>query len=117
MGKPPETTHFACRWRRSATWGFANGVQAARADSLTIAAGGLQDTGRLSFKTGVFGANEPPMAARRALWDKNENSTLLSFEKVFEVVPTFVPEANETRRRVIRRHSLRDAAENWMQLE
>lgn len=117
MGKPPETTHFACRWRRSATWGFANGVQAARADSLTIAAGGLQDTGRLSFKTGVFGAIEPPMAARRALWDKNENSTLLSFEKVFEVVPTFVPEANETRRRVIRRHSLRDAAENWMQLE
>lgn len=35
---------------------------------------------------------------------------------VFEVVPAFVPEADETRRRVIQRHSLRDAAEtgcNW----
>ena len=117
MGKPPETTHFACRWRRSATWGFANGVQAARADSLTIAAGGLQDKGRLSFKTGVFGAIEPPMVARRALWDKNENSTLLSFEKVFEVVPTFVPEADETRRRVIRWHAFHRGTENWAQLE
>ena len=29
----------------------------------------------------------------------------------------FVPEADETRRRVIQRHSLRDAAENWVQLE
>lgn len=36
---------------------------------------------------------------------------------VFEVVPAFVPEADETRRRVIQRHSLRDAAENWVQLE
>ena len=35
---------------------------------------------------------------------------------VFEVVPAFVPEADETRRRVIQRHSLRDAAENWVQL-
>lgn len=117
MGKPPETTHFACRWRRSATWGFANGVQAARADSLTIAAGGLQAKGRLSFKTGVYGAIEPPKAARLTLWDKNKNSKLMSFEKVFEVVPTFVPEANETRRRVIRRHAFRDDAENWAQLE
>ena len=36
---------------------------------------------------------------------------------VFEVVPAFVPEADETRRRVIQRHSLQDAAENWVQLE
>ena len=24
MRKPPETTHFAHRWRKPATWGFAN---------------------------------------------------------------------------------------------
>ena len=111
IGKPPETTHFACRWRRSATWGFANGVQTARADSLTIAAGGLQDTGRLSFKTGVFGAIELPKAVRRALWDKTQSP---EFEKV---VPTFVPEADETRHGVTWRHSARDGAENWVQLE
>ena len=84
---------------------------------LRLQLGGLQDTGRLSFKTGVFGAIELPKAVRRALWDKNKNSKPLSFEKVFEVVPTFVPEADETRRRVIRRHSLRDGAENCVQLE
>ena len=39
------------------------------------------------------------------------------FENGLEVVPAFVPEADETRRRVIQRHSLRDAAENWVQLE
>ena len=74
IGKPLETTHFACRWRRQATLGFANVAQAARVNSLTIAAGGLQTRGRLSFKTGVFGAVEPPKAVRRALWDKNKNS-------------------------------------------
>ena len=74
IGKPLETTHFACRWRRQATLGFANVAQAARVNSLTIAAGGLQTRGRLSFKTGVFGAVEPPKAARHALWDKNKNS-------------------------------------------
>lgn len=74
MGEPPETTHFACRSRIPATWGFANDAKAARADSLVIAAGGLQAKGRLSFKTGVFGAIEPPKVARRALWDKNKNS-------------------------------------------
>jgi len=57
------------------TCGFASGAQATRADSLAIAAGGLQTTGRLSFKTGVFGAIEPPKAANRGLWDKNKNST------------------------------------------
>ena len=74
MSKPPETTHFSHEWRRVATWGFANGAQTTRADSLTIAAGGLRVKGRLSFKTGVFGANEPPKSARRTLWDKNKNS-------------------------------------------
>ena len=57
------------------SWGFAHDAQAARADSLTIAAGGLQAKGRLSFKTGIFGAIEPPKAANRGLWDKNKNST------------------------------------------
>lgn len=75
MGKPSETTHFVCQWRRPATWGFVNGARAARVDSLTIAAGGLRAKGRLSFKKGVFGAIEPPKAARRALWDKNKKST------------------------------------------
>ena len=75
MSKPPETTHFAHEWRKPATWGFASGAQATRADSLTIAASGLRAKGRLSFKTGVFGAIVPLKAARRALWDKNENST------------------------------------------
>lgn len=75
MSKPPETTHFSHEWRRAATWGFANGAQTTRADSLTIAAGGLQAKGRLSSKTGIFGAIEPPEAARCSLWDKNENST------------------------------------------
>ena len=54
---------------------FANDAKAAHANSLVIVAGGLHAKGRLSFKTGIFGAIEPPKAARRALWDKNENST------------------------------------------
>ena len=74
MGKPPETIHFAHRWQRPATWGFANDAKAARANSLVIVAGGLHAKGRLSFKTGIFGAIEPPKAALRALWDKNKNS-------------------------------------------
>ena len=41
----------------------------------------------------------------------------LSLKKVFEVVPAFVPEADETRHRVIRRHAFRVDAENWVQLE
>lgn len=94
-----------------------NGAQAACVDSLAIAAGGLQAKGRLSFNTGVYGAIEPLKAARRALWDKNKNSKPLSFEKVFEVVPTFVPEADETRQGVTWRHSARDGTENWAQLE
>ena len=117
MGKPPETTHFTRGRRRAATCGFSTSMKAARVNSLAIAAGGLQARGRLSFNTGVFGAIEPPKAARRALWDKNQNSKSLSFEKVFEFVPTFVSEANETRRRVIRWHSARDGTENWAQLE
>ena len=72
MGKPPETTHFAFRWRMPATWDFANDMQAARVDSLAIAAGSLQATERLSFKTSVFGAIKPPKAVRRALWEKTK---------------------------------------------
>ena len=57
------------------TCGFANGLKATRVNSLTITAGGLQAKGRLSFKTGIFGAIEPPKAANRGFWDKNKNST------------------------------------------
>ena len=97
ISKPPETIRFAHQWRRPATWGFANGEQAARVDSLTNAAGGLQAKGRLSFKTGVFDAVELPKAARRALWDKNKKLNALSLKIVFEVVPAYVPKADETR--------------------
>ena len=41
----------------------------------------------------------------------------LSLKKVFEVVPTFVPEADETRHGATWRYSVRDGSENWMQLE
>ena len=83
MGKPPETTPFDRRWRRPVSWGFAHDAQATRADSLTIAAGGLQAKGRLSFKTGIFGAIEPPKAANRGLWDKNKKLNVLSLKKKF----------------------------------
>ena len=53
-------------------------------------------------------------AVRRALWDKNKKLKALSLKKV---VPTFVPEADETRHGVTWRHSARDGAENWRQLE
>ncbi|WP_117862491.1 hypothetical protein [Collinsella sp. AM44-11] len=71
----------------------------------------------MSFKTGVFGNIELAKASRRALWDKKQKLKPLSLKKVFEVVPTFVPEADETRHRVIRRHAFRADAENWVQLE
>ena len=56
---------------KSRDLGFAHDAQATRVDSLAIAAGGLRAKGRLSFGTGVFGATEPPKAARGVLWDKN----------------------------------------------
>ena len=117
MGKPPETTHFAHRYQRPVTCGFANGSKTTSADSLAVEAGGLHAKGRLSFKTGVFGEIEPPKAVRRALWDKNKNSMPGSLKKVFGVVPAFVPEADETRHGVTWRHSSRDGTENWVQLE
>lgn len=60
--------------------GFANVVQAARVNSLTIADSGLRAKGRLSFKTGVFGTIELLKAARRALWDKTKTQSP-GFEK------------------------------------
>ncbi len=41
----------------------------------------------------------------------------LSLKKVFEVVPAFVPEADDARHGATWRHSVRDGTENWMQLE
>ncbi len=63
------------------TCGFANGLKATRVNSLTITAGGLQAKGRLSFKTGIFGAIELPKAANRGLWDKKTQRP--EFEKSF----------------------------------
>ena len=85
MGKPPETTRFFRRWRRFATWGFANDAKATRVHALTIAASGLRAKGRLSFKTGVFGAIESLKAVRRALWDKRKTQ-YSEFGKVFEAL-------------------------------
>lgn len=41
----------------------------------------------------------------------------LSSKIVFGVVPTFVPEADETRQGVTWWHSARDGTENWAQME
>ena len=70
--------------------GFANCPKATRADSLAIAAGGLRATGRLSFKTGVFGAIEPPKAARRAPWGKTKTQCS-EFEMSFWSCPSLCP--------------------------
>lgn len=99
------------------TCGFAKRLQATCVDSLAIAVGGLQTKGRLSFKTGVYGAVEPPKAARRVIWDKKRKLNAPSSKWVFETVPASVPKTDETRRRIIWRNSLRDVSENWVQLE
>ena len=96
--------------------GFENGVRATRVDSLTIAAGGLQAKGRLSFKTGVLVLLSFQRWSAVSFGTKTKTQSP-EFEKVFEVVPTFVPEADETRHGVTWRHSVRDGSENWMQLE
>lgn len=72
----------------------------------------FRDTDLIKVITGVFGAIEPPKAVRRAFWDKKQKLKALSLKWVFETVPAFIPEADETRRRVIRRHLARDGAEN-----
>lgn len=56
MCGPPEGAHFARRWRKPATWDFANGLKTANADPLAVEAGGLRAKRRLSSKTGVFDA-------------------------------------------------------------
>ena len=56
-------------------------MKAARIDSLAIAAGGLRGKGRLSFETGIFGAIEPPKAARRALWGQKRKLNATEFQK------------------------------------
>jgi len=48
---------------------------------------------------------------------KKQKLNVLSLKKVFEVVPAFVPEADEARHSVTWRHSARDGTENWAQLE
>lgn len=117
MGKPPDTTPFPCQQRSRLTCGFGIALEAARDQSFAIAAGGLQAEGRLSFRNGRFRPIGHPNHGRKLLWDKNKKLKALSLKKVFEVVPAFVPEADETRHRVIRRHAFRVDAENWVQLE
>ena len=74
MSKPPDTIPFPCQQRSRLTCGFGIALEAARDQSFAVVASDLRVMLRLSFKTGVFGAIEPPKAARRALWDKNKNS-------------------------------------------
>ncbi|MFY4387589.1 hypothetical protein ACJ8K8_08850 [Bifidobacterium breve] len=71
----------------------------------------------MSFETGVFGAIEPPRGGPSRPLGQKQKLKALSLKRVFEVVPTFVPEADETQHRVIRRHAFRVDAENWVQLE
>lgn len=75
MCRPPENAHFDRRWRKPATWDFANGLKAANADPLAVEAGGLRAKRRLSSKTGVFDAParkgfliEAPLGAGRHYW-------------------------------------------------
>lgn len=116
MGKPPETAHFAHRWRKSATWGFANGAQATCVDSLAIAADGFQAKERLSFKR-AFSALSSLQRRPIVAFGTKTKTQRSEFEKGFEVVPAYVPEADEARHGVTWRHSARDGTENWMQLE
>ena len=85
MSKPPETTHFSYEWRRVATWGFANGAQTTRVNSLTIVAGGSHAKRHLSFKARVFVDIEPLKAVRRAPWDKCENSKPLVWNEFLKL--------------------------------
>ena len=85
MSKPPETTHFSYEWRRVATWGFANGAQTTRVNSLTIVAGGSHAKRHLSFKASVFVDIEPLKAVRRAPWDKCENSKPLVWNEFLKL--------------------------------
>lgn len=117
MGKPPDTTPFPCQQRSRLTCGFGIALEAARDQSFAVVAGGLRVVLRLSFRNGRFRPIGHPNHGRKLLWDKNKNSTPLSLKKVFEVVPAFVPEADETRHGVIRQHAFRVDAENWVQLE
>ena len=89
-GKPPETTHFACQWRRPATWCFTNGAQTARVNSLTIAAGGLRAKERSSFKR-AFSA--PSSLQRRPIvpFGAKTKTQSLEFEMSFRSCPSFCP--------------------------
>lgn len=70
MGKSPAATPFARQRKNNLNCVYTIDMQTACGDSLAVAAGGLRAKGRLGFKTGVFGAIEPPEASFRALWDK-----------------------------------------------
>ena len=114
MGKPPDTTPFPCQQRNRLTCGFGIALEAARDQSFAVVASGLRVMLRLSFRNGRFRPIGHPNHGRKLLWDKNKKLKALSLKKVFEVVPAFVPEADETRHRVIRRHAFRVDAENWV---
>lgn len=80
----------------SLTWGFANCSKAARVDPLAIAAGGLQATGRLSFKTGVFGAIEPQRLPAAPFGAKTKTQSP-EFEMSFWSCPSLCPRGRRKR--------------------
>ena len=71
----------------------------------------------VEFQKRAIPPNWAPESRSEAPLGQKQKLNALSLKKVFEVVPTFVPEADETRHRVIRRHAFRVDAENWVQLE
>ncbi|WP_147336075.1 hypothetical protein [Collinsella sp. AF20-14LB] len=71
----------------------------------------------VEFQKRAIPPNRAPESRPEAPLGQKQKLNALSLKKVFEVVPTFVPEADETRHRVIRRHAFRVDAENWVQLE
>ena len=96
MGKPPETTHFAHRYQRPVTCGFANGSKTTSADSLAVEAGGLHAKGRLSFKTGVSAKSSLQRRSAAPFGTKTKTQNT-EFEKSFWSCPSFCPRSRRNK--------------------
>ena len=68
----------------------------------------------VEFQNGRFRRHRASKGDPPRTLGQKQKLKALSLKKVFEVVPAFVPEADETRHRVIRRHAFRVDAENWV---
>lgn len=74
----------------------------------------LAGYGTVEFQNGRFRRYRASKGGPPHALGQKQKLKALSLKKV---VPTFVPEAGETRHGVTWRHSARDGAENWVQLE